>query len=49
MYYSNYVAMKLGIWKEQGKKELLKLLATIGIPLHEAKQSYMHMSVRILF
>ena len=30
MYHSNYVASKLGIWKERGKKRLTGLLAKMG-------------------
>ena len=33
MYYCNYIASKIGIWKEPGKRKLLELLAHIGIPL----------------
>lgn len=37
MFYSNYLAAKLAIWKEKGKQELNKMIARIGVPLDEAK------------
>lgn len=40
---SNYVVSKLCLWKEQGKKELNKILATIGVSLDQAKQKYTFM------
>jgi cell division control protein 45 len=30
MYHSNYVASKLGIWRERGRKKLQNLLAQMG-------------------
>jgi cell division control protein 45 len=30
MYHSNYVASRLGIWREPGRKRLLALLAKMG-------------------
>ena len=44
MYYCNYIASKIGIWKEPGKRKLLELLAHIGIPLSECKQIYKYMN-----
>ena len=43
LYYSNYIAAKLGIWKEPGKRKLNEILAQIGIPLQECKQQYRFM------
>lgn len=43
LYYSNYIASKLGIWKEPGKHKLNEILAQIGIPLQECKQQYRFM------
>lgn len=37
MYYSNYIASKIGIWRERGKKELDHIIAMLGIPIDEAK------------
>jgi cell division control protein 45 len=34
MYHSSYVASKLGIWKEKGRKRLTGLLAKMGYALH---------------
>jgi cell division control protein 45 len=41
--YSNYPLGQLVTWKEQGKEEIKKLLALIGIPIDEAKQKYTYM------
>lgn len=43
LYYSNYIASRLGIWKEPGKHKLNEILAQIGIPLQECKQQYRFM------
>lgn len=43
LYYSNYIASKLGIWKEPGKHRLNEILAQLGIPLQECKQQYRFM------
>lgn len=45
MYYSNYLAPRLGIWNESGRKELHRFIALMGIPLDEAQQKYKYMSV----
>ena len=45
MFYSTYLAPRLGIWRENGKKELNKLIAKLGIPLDEAQQKYRYMKV----
>jgi cell division control protein 45 len=44
---SNYVVAQLKLWKEPGQKELRRLLATLGISLEEAKQSYNFMDPAI--
>ena len=31
MYYSNYVAARLSVWKADGKRKLQELLAKIGL------------------
>lgn len=41
---SNYTVSQLKLWKEPGKKDLMRFLARIGISLEEAKQSYNFMS-----
>ncbi|EOQ99098.1 hypothetical protein E3P92_03977 [Wallemia ichthyophaga] len=43
MIHSEYIASKLGIWKEGGKKRLHGFLAEMGLPLVQAQQSYAHM------
>ena len=40
---SNYLVSKLQLWKEHGKKELKKILATLGVSLDQAKQKYSFM------
>lgn len=44
MYYSNYVASKLGLWKDRSNSNKLQhLLARMGFKLTEAKQNYTNM------
>ncbi|KAI8363401.1 CDC45 family [Mortierella sp. GBAus27b] len=45
MYHSNYVASRLGIWREPGRKRLLALLAKMGFSLEECNQVFTHMSI----
>ena len=42
-HYSNYIASRLCIWKEPGKRELNKIFALLGISLEEAKQQFKHL------
>mmetsp|Transcript_24549 Transcript_24549/g.45758 ORF Transcript_24549/g.45758 Transcript_24549/m.45758 type:complete len:534 (-) Transcript_24549:1114-2715(-) len=44
MYYSNYVASKLEVWKTQGTAKLKEMLARVGIPLQQSQQSYNYMT-----
>ncbi|KAI0341751.1 CDC45-like protein [Trametopsis cervina] len=44
LYHSSYVAGKLGIWKERGRKRLTGLLAKMGFSVIETQQSYSHMA-----
>ena len=44
MYHSSYVASKLGIWKERGRKRLSGLLARMGFSLADTQQPYSHMA-----
>merc|ERR1711871_1281799 len=44
MYYSPYVASKLSTWRAQGGAKLREMLAKIGLPLQECKQSYQFMN-----
>ncbi|MCQ2820582.1 MAG: cell division control 45 family protein [archaeon] len=41
--YSNYPFGTLRTWREEGKNEVQKLFAYVGIPLVEAKQKYKYM------
>lgn len=43
MYYSPFVAARLGIWKDHGRRKLETFLATMGIPLIHAQQNYSSM------
>ncbi|KAG0212915.1 hypothetical protein BGX28_005377 [Mortierella sp. GBA30] len=45
MYHSNYVASRLGIWREPGRKRLMALLAKMGFSLEECQQVFAHMSI----
>jgi cell division control protein 45 len=44
MYFSPYVGSKLAVWKTQGANRLQEMLAKLGMPLHDCKQSYGFMS-----
>ncbi|KAF8636486.1 hypothetical protein AX17_003301 [Amanita inopinata Kibby_2008] len=45
MYHSSYVASKLGIWKERGRKRLTGLLAKMGFSIPQTQQPYPHMDM----
>ncbi|KAK7015101.1 cell division control protein 45 [Favolaschia claudopus] len=45
MLHSGYVAGKLGIWKERGRKRLTGLLAKMGFSLLQTQQPYSHMDL----
>ncbi|KAJ7118712.1 CDC45 family [Mycena epipterygia] len=45
MLHSSYVASKLGIWKERGRKKLTGLLAKMGFSLAQTQQPYSHMDM----
>ena len=38
IYYSNYVAARLSVWKADGKRKLQELLAKIGLSLEHCRQ-----------
>ncbi len=40
MYNSAYIAKKMAVWKPQGNEKLQLMLAKMGIPLIQAKQSF---------
>ncbi|KAF3917645.1 hypothetical protein AA313_de0207178 [Arthrobotrys entomopaga] len=43
MLHSPYLASKLHLWSEHGKKRLHKLLATMGMSLQQCQQKYVYM------
>lgn len=43
MQYSSYTATRLGTWRQTGRRRLLELLATLGIPLGDSKQQWCYM------
>lgn len=43
MYHTRAIAVKLGVWGHQGKKNLEQWLARMGLPLEECKQKYVAM------
>lgn len=45
MLHSGYVAGRMGIWKERGRKKLQGLLAKMGFSLLQCQQAYAHMDV----
>ncbi|KAJ7168247.1 CDC45-like protein [Mycena crocata] len=45
MLHSSYVASKLGIWKERGRKKLTGLLAKMGFSIQQTQQPYYHMDM----
>ena len=45
MLHSPYLASKLHIWSDHGRKRLAKLLAKMGVSLNQSKQSYTHMDM----
>lgn len=44
LMFSNYTIPKLKSWHEQGKNDLNRLIAKLGIPLTESKQLYKYLS-----
>ncbi|KAH8829515.1 CDC45-like protein [Flagelloscypha sp. PMI_526] len=47
MFHSSYVASKLGIWREKGRKRLTGLLAKMGFSIPQTQQSYAHMDLAL--
>jgi cell division control protein 45 len=45
MLHSPYLASRLHIWSDAGRKRLHKLLAKMGVSLTQCKQSYAHMDM----
>lgn len=47
MLHSPYLAARLHIWSEGGRKRLMKLLAKMGVSIVQSKQSYTHMDMEL--
>ena len=47
MLHSPYLAARLHVWTENGKKRLHKLLAKMGISLTQCHQNYTHMDMEL--
>ncbi|KAJ3119314.1 hypothetical protein HK098_005597 [Nowakowskiella sp. JEL0407] len=45
MYHSEYVATKLGIWKEKGRQRLTNLFVKMGFPHKECQEVYSGMHI----
>ncbi|KAI7852391.1 CDC45 family [Circinella umbellata] len=47
MYHSGYVASKLGLWKEFGRRRLLNMFAKMGFSIQQCEQVYTHMDINL--
>ncbi|KAK5715931.1 DNA replication initiation factor cdc45 [Elasticomyces elasticus] len=47
MLHTPYLATRLHLWNEQGRKRLNKLLAKMGISLQEAGKGYLHLDLEV--
>lgn len=47
MLHSPYLASRLHLWSETGRKRLHKLLAKMGVSLTQCKQNYTHMDMNV--
>lgn len=47
MLHSSYLATRLHVWSDNGRKRLHKLLAKMGISLQEAGKGYVHMDMAL--
>lgn len=45
MLHSGYVAGRIGIWRDRGRKRLVGLLAKMGFSLAQCQQLYAHMDI----
>ncbi|KAA8495457.1 Cell division control protein 45-like [Porphyridium purpureum] len=43
LLYSSVLSARLGSWRQSGRRKVQELLASIGIPLSDAKQNYYYM------
>ncbi|KAK4503872.1 hypothetical protein PRZ48_004787 [Zasmidium cellare] len=47
MLHSPYLATRLHVWSDSGKKRMHKLLAKMGVSLNEAGKGYLHMDTEL--
>ena len=47
MLHSPYLASRLHVWTENGRKRLHKLLAKMGVSLSQCRQNYTHMDMEL--
>lgn len=43
MLYSSYTSTRLATWRQTGKRRMLEMLATLGIPLRDSRQKWCYM------
>eukprot|EP00178_Gracilaria_changii_P010448 TRINITY_DN3042_c0_g1_i1.p1 TRINITY_DN3042_c0_g1~~TRINITY_DN3042_c0_g1_i1.p1 ORF type:complete len:748 (-),score=93.63 TRINITY_DN3042_c0_g1_i1:1246-3489(-) len=43
LMYSSYTCTRLATWRQTGKRRMLEMLATLGIPLRDSKQRWCYM------
>lgn len=46
LLYSSYTATRLASWRQLGRRRLLELLATLGIPLKESREQWCYMKYK---
>lgn len=46
LLYSTYTATRLSAWRQTGKRRMLEMLATLGIPLKESQQQWCYMKAK---
>jgi len=45
MFHSRYIASRLGVWREKGKRLLETFLVKMGVPLHQCTRDYSSMDM----
>lgn len=43
LLYSSYTSTRLATWRQTGKRRMLEMLATLGIPLRDSRQKWCYM------
>lgn len=46
LLFSTYTATRLSAWRQTGKRRMLEMLATLGIPLKESQQQWCYMKAK---